>query len=88
MGPWDKPSLKTIGLLAATNLQNAKDQRTCRHKSVYIEAWIMTDENDLEFKICKSCYYRYRNFAGYIFKPCPRHQEPEIRMVQPITVKS
>ena len=69
-------------------LQNAKQQRVCVHKSVHIEGWIMTDQAGLEYKICKKCYSRFRNYAGFKFKPCPRHQEPERRMIHPLTVKT
>ena len=52
------------------SLQNAKVMRECNHKEIILSAWIMIDDNGLEYKICKLCYRKYRHLAGLTFKIC------------------
>lgn len=58
-----------------------ENSRTCDHKApglgmvraVEVEAWLMIDDNGLEFKICRRCYdyYRAKRLKGFSYKPIP-----------------
>jgi hypothetical protein len=50
------------------SLQNAKLMRECEHKEILLNRFIVTNEDGLEFAICKKCYNKLRHLKGLTFR--------------------